>query len=105
MTMIALPHPVVLSPFGGAIPFGDMTNGTGSAVMFAFNGAGDKVAILFIATSTTPPDLLSFYNSTAGGAGTTGTWDATLENVTAGVPSGAVTRTVSASKGGRMTSG
>lgn len=89
--MVALPHPVVLSPFGGAVPFGDLTTGTGSASTFTFNGAGDKIAILFVATSSTPPDLLSFYISTATTAGTTGTWDATLENVTAGDPSGAVT--------------
>jgi hypothetical protein len=89
--MIALPHPIVLAPFAGAMPFGDMSSGSGSNETFPFNAAGDKIAIIFTALSTTPVDLLSFYITATTTAGTTGNWEATLENLTAGDPSGAVT--------------
>lgn len=90
MAMVDLPAPVALSPFGGAVPVGDMGTGIGSAQTFVFNGAGDKIAIIFIARSTTVPDLVSFYVSAAT-AGTTGNIEATLETVSAGEPAGAVT--------------
>lgn len=90
MTMVNLPAPVALSPYGGAIPVGDMGTGVGSAGTFVFNGAGDKLAIIFIARTNAVPDLISFY-VTAATAGTTGVIEATLETVSAGDPAGAVT--------------
>jgi hypothetical protein len=96
MTMIALPHPVVLAPFSGATGFGDISAAIGSQTSFVLNAAGDKLAILFVATSTTPPDLIAFHISAAT-AGTTGVVEATLENVTAGDPSGAVTNSATGS--------
>ena len=95
--MVALPHPIVLSPFAGAMPFGDMTTSTGSNTTFAFNGAGDKLAIIFTALSSTPPDALSFYITATTTAGTTGNWEITLENLTNGEPSGAVTNSATGS--------
>lgn len=96
MTMIALPHPVILSPFSGATGFGDISATIGSSSSFVLNAAGDKLAILFVATSTTPPDLIAFH-VLAATAGTTGVVEATLENVTAGDPSGAVTNSATGS--------
>lgn len=99
MTMIALPHPIILTPIGGSIPTGPMTSasGVGSSGTFTFNAAGDKIAIYFIATSTTPPDLLAFYVNVVTTTGTAGTWECTLENVTTGDPSGAVTNSATGS--------
>jgi hypothetical protein len=93
MTATALPHPVVLAPFYG----GFTGTGVGSANNFQFNAAGDKLAILFIAQSSTVPDLISFVVSTVTTAGSAGNIEATLENVTTGDPSGAVTNSATGS--------
>lgn len=87
MTAAALPHPMTLVPFLGGYP----GTGTGSNSTFTFNAAGDKIAILFIAQSSTVPDLVSFYINSVTTAGTNGNIEATLQNVTTGDPSGAVT--------------
>lgn len=91
MTMVNLPHPMALTPFGAAVPTGYMTTATGSNGTFTFNAAGDKVAILFTARTTDVPDLISFFVNAVTSAGTTGDIEATLETLTAGSPAGAVT--------------
>lgn len=96
MTMVNLPAPVAMSPFGGSIPVGDLGTAVGSAQSFVFNGATDKVAVIFTARSTTVPDLVSFYVSAAT-AGTTGNIEATLETVVNGVPAGAVANSATGS--------
>lgn len=91
MTATALIVPVAYEPYAGAVPTGNMATAIGSEVTMTFNAATDKFAILFQARTTTVPDLVSFFVSGVSVAGTLGDIEATLENVTAGVPSGAVT--------------
>jgi len=85
MTLAAIVAPMAWRPL---IPGGyAISTSLGSDVTFTFNGAGDKMAVVFQAPSTTPPDQVKFrcqaYTST-------GTIDATLETVdaTTGFPSG-----------------
>lgn len=97
MTAAALPGKIVMSMLGGALPTGDMGTGVGSAQTFQFNAAGDKVAIIFTAESSTVPDLISFWVNSVTTAGSAGAIEATLENVTTGDPSGAVTNSATGS--------
>jgi hypothetical protein len=88
MTATALQAPVILAPYAGAVPTGAVTTSVGSAVVFTFNAAGDKCAVIFQSPGTTVPDQVSFEVATATVAGTTGDIEATLETISAGEPSG-----------------
>lgn len=96
MTKILLPAPVIMSPFAGAVPTGAMGTGVGAASTFSFNGAGDKIAIIFVNASSVP-DLISFAVHAVTTAGSAGNIEVTLENVTNGDPSGAVTNSATGS--------
>jgi hypothetical protein len=99
VTAQALQAPMVMTPFGGAVPTGVLTTSLGSDQTFTFNGAGDKVAFVFQSPGTTVPDIVAFVVATVSVAGTTGTIDCTLETLASdGTPSGtAVTNSATAS--------
>lgn len=97
MTQATLPGKIVLAPWGGGVPLGAIGTALGSNVTFQFNAAGDKVAIIFTAQSTTVPDLVSFVVQAVTTAGSAGTIDATLETLTNGEPAGAVTNSATGS--------
>lgn len=85
MSLVALPFPVVLMP-PGAMTLAALATAVGSPSGLTFNGASDKVAWVFQAQSTTPPNAIRFNVSSFT---TGGTVDATLETVaTDGTPSG-----------------
>lgn len=81
----------------GAIQLAGLSTAVGSASGITFNGASDKIAWVFQARSTTPPDSIRFVVSSFT---TSGTVDATLETVASdGTPSGTpVTNSGTASK-------
>src|SRR5688572_1301543 len=85
MSLTALSSPVAWMPFLPGLYA--ITNTLGSDGTFTFNGADDKMAFVFQATSTTPPDTIKFRCATYA---STGTIDATIETVdaTTGFPSG-----------------
>lgn len=100
MTLVALPAPLILAPLAGCVPYGGVIGtALGSDVgTFLLNGAGDKMAIVFQAPSSTVPDLIAFHVSTATTPGSAGTLDATLETLdTTGLPNGAVTNSATGS--------
>ena len=85
MALVALPRPFILIP-DGMLPLGGLSTAAGSASGITFNGAGDKIAWIFQARSTTPPDSIRFVVSSYTSSGTV---DATLETVASdGTPSG-----------------
>lgn len=95
MTLQAVNSPIPWAPFfpGGYV----FSSSLGSDSTFTFNAAADKLAIVFQASSSTPPDQVKFrvtsYTST-------GTIDATIETIdaTTGFPSGTpVTNTATGS--------
>lgn len=85
---------VTLAPY---LSFGGIGTALGSNITMQFNAAGDKVAILFTAEESTVPDLIAFSVVAVTTAGSAGSIDATLENVTTGDPSGAVTNSATGS--------
>lgn len=89
MTLTALPSPIALAPNIGSTWGSTATTSIGSQNTMTFNAAGDKVALVFQAISTTAPDIVSFVVSGAATPGTTGDIEATLETLaTDGTPSG-----------------
>lgn len=80
MTDLSFPH-VPRFPYN----FGNLGASLGSDTLMTLNGAGDKLAFLFQATSTTPPDKALFvcHSFTSSGA-----VDVTLEPLSSGAPSG-----------------
>lgn len=80
MRDLATPH-VPRWPYLG----GNLTSAVGSDVLMTFNGTGDKVAFLWQATSTTPPDKAQFcvHSYTSGGS-----VDVTLEPLPSNAPTG-----------------
>lgn len=82
------PIPLPMLPPCG-MGFAQNGSSVGTNTTIAFNGAGDKVAWVFQAQSTTPPDQVSFHIGTVTTAGTAGDIEATLETLdTSGLPSG-----------------
>lgn len=77
---LPVPH-IPRWPYIGA----NLSSGVGSDQLMTFNGAGDKVAFLFQATSTTPPDKAQFcvHSYTSGGS-----VDVTLEPLSSNAPTG-----------------
>lgn len=96
MALVALPRPFILMP-EGAIQLAGQATAAGSASGITFNGASDKIAWVFQAKSTTPPDTVRFVVSSYTSSGTV---DATLQTVASdGTPSGTpVTNSGTASK-------
>jgi len=84
MALIALPIPMPIMPVLPG-PYAATTS-IGSDGTFTFNGAGDKMAFIFEASSTTMPDQVKFRVSSYT---STGTIEATIETLDAsGDPSG-----------------
>ena len=94
MTLQALPHYVVMGPvvpgtFGNTHTSSTTGTGLGSEATVQFNAAGDAVAFIFTALSTTMIDKISFVVSVVTTAGTAGDIVATVETLgTTGNPSG-----------------
>lgn len=85
MTLVAAAAPVPYAPFMPGMWSATSALGSDSAV--TFNGAADKMAFVFQAASTTPPDQIKFRCS---GFTSGGDIDVTIETVdaTTGFPSG-----------------
>lgn len=89
MTIQASPFIVPMIPACSPAVMGGPVTAAGSVVSIIFNGASDKIAMVFQAYSTTPPDSIDWHIGTVTTAGTTGDIEATLETLAAdGTPSG-----------------
>lgn len=91
MSLIQLPHPVIFGPFVPAV-MGNVltsTNGISTEATITFDAAGDGVAVIFQAQSTTMVDLIAFWVSTATTPGSAGSIEATVQGLnSSGLPDG-----------------
>lgn len=104
MTLQTSPFIVPMIPACAPSVMGLAAASVGSLASITFNGAGDKIAMVFQAYSTTPPDSIDWHIGTVTTAGTTGVIEATLETLaTDGTPSGTlVTNSATGTTGGTI---